>query len=240
MGLRAQLPSLQRALPCLQGIGCSGSGPQGSAMPVATSRSAGMVAAVKHSPLLEGWTWPWVCRGAPGPSGHLRLGVCDTRIGSSWRRVSWCPTGAVLSCGTAVGNTATWDFGLGAVMKFLGRVSVQEACCQRCLPALVNNSLTSWCFAAQEPLSHPKFPDMSLSQGPPNPSHCGRAQGWHSFGERQHRELGCSCPSFLRRASSKAPSSGKGLHFYAGSVSSRVAPYRGASGTTPLVLAPSR
>lgn len=56
LGLRMQLPSLQRALPCLQGIHRSGHLLQLSAMPVAPGGRAGMVAAVKHPPLLEGWT----------------------------------------------------------------------------------------------------------------------------------------------------------------------------------------
>lgn len=105
---------------------------------------------------------------------------------------SQCPTGAVLGHGVVVGNTAKQDFGFGAVMKFLGCVSLQEACCWRCLSALVSHSLTLWFFTAREPLSHPKFPDISLSQSPLSPSHRRRAQGWDSFGERQRWELGCS------------------------------------------------
>lgn len=87
LGLHTQLPSLQRALPCLWGIHHSGHLLQLSVMLVAASGCTGMVAAIKHQllPLLEGWTWPWVCRGAPGPDGHLRSSVCVT-----WSRSGSC------------------------------------------------------------------------------------------------------------------------------------------------------
>lgn len=90
---------------CLQGVCCPAHPGKLSAMLVATGGHEGMVAPVKHPPLPEGWTWPWVCRGAHGPGGqgahgpggHLRSGVCVTWSGSGWHRVSWCPTGAVLA-----------------------------------------------------------------------------------------------------------------------------------------------
>ena len=84
LGMRTQLPSLQRALPCLRGVHCSGDLLQLPVMPVAAGGHAGMLAAVKHQPLplIEGWTWHWVCRGAAGPGGHSKPGVCVPWSGS--------------------------------------------------------------------------------------------------------------------------------------------------------------
>ena len=78
------------------------------------------------------------------------------------------------------------------------------------LSASVSHGLTLWCFAAQELLSHPKFPDTSLLPSPLSLSHHGKAQGWDSFGERQHWEPGCSCLPSLAKLTPKLPAPARG------------------------------
>lgn len=137
---------------------------------------------------------------------------------------SQCPTGAVLGHGVVVGNTAKQDFGFGAVMKFLGCVSMQEACCWRRLSALVSHSLTPWFFTAQEPLSHPKFPDISLSQSPPSPSRGQESPGLRQFWGETVLGAGMLLTPVPGKVGPKASSPGDGLRFQAGSMSSHITP----------------
>lgn len=143
LGLGVSLP--YEYLPSLWGIHCSGHLLQLQGLLWAHRPGA------SHKTPVKGWTWPWVCQGACGPGGHLRLGVLSPAVGLA---DGGCPRAPRVQC-SALGNTAEWGFGFGAVMQLLGCVSVWEMCCWRCLLGLVSHSLTLWHFTGQELLSHP-------------------------------------------------------------------------------------
>ena len=113
-------------------------------------------------------------------------------------------------------------------MKFLGRVSMREACCWRRLSASVSYSPTLRCFAAQEPLSHPKFPDIGLSQW--------ESPGLGQFWGEAMLGAGMLLSPVPGKAGPEASSPGEGLHFYAGSVSSHVAPALPEDGALQMCL----